>query len=344
MPVLMKDVAEKVGVSLSTVSQVLSGNRRLAISKETRQRVLEAARELDYRPNVNAQRLAKRKGNAFGLIVSEIANPFFPDIINSFEAAAVDRGFEIMLCNTEYDTDRSRSATQKLLDNKVRGVAIVTSKFDPDLIQQFTEHRVPVLLFNNERKDLAPGNIEIDLTTGLREAVEHLASLGHKNFAAITGPSSVPSARAFTGVLERLGAKMGIHFQRVLECNYRHDGGMAAIRKLMGEPHLPTAIFCANDVMAIGAISVLEQEGISVPEQISIVGLDDIIYARLARPPLTTIAVPRTEIGGVAFDMLFRMQKTKRPQREMHTVSTHLVIRQSTAKARRSAISPRTNP
>jgi len=338
MAVLMKDVAKKVGVSLSTVSHVLSGKRRFSISKETRERVLRAARELDYQPNVNAQRLATRSANVFGLIVSEIANPFFPEMINSFESSAAKSGFEILLCNTEYEEERSQSAVQNLIGSKIRGVAIMTSKFNLELVRQFAGHQIPAVLFNHDRSDAAPGRIELDFASGLRQCFDHLIGLGHKSFAVITGPADIPSARHFTDNATRFAAEAGVEFQNVIECNYRHDGGMAAIRTLLMQSRIPTAILCANDLIALGAISVLEQAGIRVPRHVSVVGMDDILYARLASPPLTTVALPRVEIGKVAFDMLYRMQKSKRPKPETKRVSTYLVVRRSTAKAATSPV------
>jgi LacI family transcriptional regulator len=333
MAVLMKDVAEKAGISLSTASQVLSGSTKLAISKETRRRVLDIAKELNYRPNRNAQLLAQRAGDTFGLVISEIANPFFPEIIQSFESAAAARGFEIVLCNTEYDERRARAAVEKLLNNKVRGVAVVTSQFEPALIEHLTAQGVPIVSLNAAP---APGvsTIEVDFAEGLHAAVEHLKKLGHRHFAAITGPADVTSAERYAVTLRRVMEERGAILQRVLECNYRLEGGMEAIRTLLSETSFPTAILCGNDLIALGAISVLEQVGRSVPEDVSIVGFDDIVYARLSRPPLTTVAVPRAELGRAAFDTLYRMQRGKRKRSEAVTLGTELVIRKSTAPPR----------
>lgn len=331
MASLMKDVAARAGVSLSTVSHVLSGSQRLAISEETQKRVLAAALELNYHPNPHARNLARRVGDSFGLIISEIANPFFPEIIQSFESAAMARGFEILLCNTEYDPARAKAAVAKMSNNKVRGVAVLTSKFEPELVRQLTAQRIAVAAINPSLARPGVSTIGFDFTEGLNEAVDHLLDLGHSKLAVVTGPNDIPSARRYAETAIRVLQEHGVSLDKVITCNYRHDGGMEAIHTLLAEPQFPTAILCANDLIALGAISVLEQVGVSVPEDVSVVGFDDIVFARLARPPLTTVAIPRADIGRLAFETLDRMQRSKRPRGRTSILATHLVIRHSTA-------------
>jgi LacI family transcriptional regulator len=334
MPVFMKDVAERAAVSLTTASLVLSGKKGISISAETRRRVIEAAHELNYHPNENARRLAQRTSNTFGLIVSEIANPFFPEIIQSFESAARARGFDLLLCNTEYDWDRSAAAVRKMIDNKVRGVAVVTSKFERSLIRELVTQRIPVVVLHSGLIERGTGSVVIDYAQGLDQAIEHLRGLGHRTFAAITGPHSVPSAVRYQETLVRLLAARGLHLQTVLECNYRLEGGMEAIRSLVKQGVLPTAILCGNDLIALGAISVLEQLGVRVPEDVSVVGFDDIVFARLATPPLTTVTVPRETLGRTAFEALHALQRAKTRKAAHHTIGTQLIVRASTAQAR----------
>jgi LacI family transcriptional regulator len=337
MPVLMKDVAERAGVSLTTASLVLSRSDRISISAETRRRVLETARALNYRPNENARRLAQRATNSVGLIISEISNPFFPEIIQSFERAAKARGFELLLANTEYDPERAVAATKHMIDNKVRGVAVLTSKFERSLVRELTSQRIAAVVV--DRKLAAPGasSVEIDFARGLEESLDHVLNLGHRRFAAITGPHTVGSAVRYWNTLERLFAARRLELSRIIECNYRHEGGMEAIRSLVAERPMPTAVFCGNDLIALGAISVLKQMGNAVPEDMSVIGFDDIVFARLAAPPLTTVSVPREELGRVAFDALYALQKSKRRKAEAYTVPTRLIVRQSTAPARPQA-------
>lgn len=329
----MKDVAERASVSLTTASLVLSGRKRISISPETRRRVFDAARELDYHPNENARRLAQRTSNAFGLIVSEIANPFFPEIIQSFESAARSQGFDLLLCNTEYDPERSSAAVRKMIENKVRGVAIVTSKFERSLIRELVSQRIPVVMLQSGVVEPATRTIAIDFAQGLSEAIDHLVKLGHRRFGAITGPHSVPSAVRYKDTLVRLLAARGLQLDIVLECNYRLEGGMEAVRSLVQQDILPTAILCGNDLIALGAISVLEQMGIRVPTDVSVVGFDDIVFAHLATPPLTTVAVPRDLLGRTAFETLNGIKRGKHKKALHHTLSTQLIVRASTAPA-----------
>ncbi len=344
MPVSMKDVAERAAVSLTTASLVLSGKKRISISAQTRRRVFEAARELNYHPNENARRLARRSSNTFGLVVSEIANPFFPEIIQSFESAARGRGFTLLLCNTEYDRERSEDAVRTMIENRVRGVAVVTSKFERPLIRDLLENRIPVVVVDGGLAEAATGSVVVDFAQGLREAIDHLLSLGHTSFAAITGPQSVPSALRYKQILVRLMAERGVQLETIVECNYRHEGGMEAIRSLVKQPVLPTAILCGNDLIALGAISVLQQVAIRVPEDVSVVGFDDIVFARLATPPLTTVAVPREGLGRALFETLHTLQRSPQRTDAHRTLPTQLIVRASTAVPRGAAGRSRPRP
>ena len=328
----MKDVAEKAGVSLSTVSVVLSGNRRLAISEETRRNVLAIASELNYLPNPHASNLAKGSSNLFGIVISEIANPFFPEVIRSFETAATAHNFEMLLFNTEYDAERSERAVSKMIVNNVCGVAVLTSKFARALVKRLTANEIPVVLVQAAASEPHVSTIEIDFSQGLRQSTEYLLALGHRQFCAIAGPDDIPSAKSYAWTLAKVAKQLRVTISPVFSCNYRHDGGMTAVRSILEMPEVPTAILCANDLIALGAISELERVGLSVPEDISVVGFDDLVFAHLARPPLTTVAVPRGEIGGLAFHTLIKMHETKLA--EKHLIRPRLVVRGSTAPPR----------
>lgn len=334
----MKDVAEKAGVSLTTVSHVLNRTHIRSISEETRQRVLQAARRLNYQPNLHARRLALRRSNSVGLIISELSNPFFADVIQSFEKAASARGLDLLLFNTEYDPARIESGVHKMIMEKVRGVAVMTSMFDESLAQELIRNRMNVVLLNPGPEHPRIRRILLDFSTGVSQAVDHLLQLGHRHFAVITGPLRSNSALRIRDTFVDVLARKGIRCGATVESDYKVDAGASAVRSILAQPPIPTAILCGNDLTALGAISALQEAGIRVPEDVSVAGCDDVLFARLARPPLTTVSLPRETLGKLAFETLEGMQRSSHKAAPELTVKTHLVIRKSTAPPRRKSL------
>jgi LacI family transcriptional regulator len=336
MVVQMKDVAERAGVSLSTVSFVLNKKRSSSISPATSKRVWAAAQDLNYHVNVHARRLARGRSNYVGLIISEIANPFFPDVIKGFETAASARGLELLLCNTEYQPERMAAAVNKMLGEGVRGVAIMTSTFGEEQLKALASRRIPVVLLSVGPNSPRARKIEINFSKGILQAIDHLIALGHRKFGVISGPLHIGSAATTRDViLESLGLR-DLRAKHVVECNYRVDGGMSAVRSLLDQSALPTALLCGNDLIALGAISALQEANIRVPEDVSVVGVDDIVFARLASPPLTTVRVPREDLGRLGFEVLEGMRRSKSIANTQQ-VETSLVVRKSTAAPKKKS-------
>jgi LacI family transcriptional regulator len=329
----MREVARRAGVSLATVSRVL--NNTQYISEETRERVLDAVREFNYFKNVHARRLATGRSDLFGLVISEITNPFFPEIIRGFQAAAWNAGFDVLICNTEYARQRTRAVIQKLKESDVRGVAIVTSSVDQSITSELTEAGIPQVFCNSGLAGKLVANICIEYEYGIAKAIEHVVQLGHQRSAVIAGPADNRTAVTIKNALVAGLTVRGMHPVCVLESNYRVDAGASAVREVLARPEKPTVVFCGNDLIAMGAMSALEESGVRVPDDVSVIGIDDIVFAFLARPPLTTISVPREQLGVKAFEALDRMLKLKRRKGSNYTLETDLVIRKSTAPARR---------
>ncbi len=328
----MRDVAQRVGVSVTTVSHVVNNTRHVA--PETRQRVLEVIRQLDFYKNVHAQRLARGTSDFFGLIISDIENPFFPALIKGFETCAVQRGFDLLLCATNYDPGRTQAAVREMIENKVRGVAVMTSQAGAEVAEALTSHQVPVVFF-----DLGPvlpyrSNIRVDYAHGIGEAIAYLQGLGHREFALIAGSSGRRSTAVYQGAFAKAVNQWGLAPNRIVEGNQKVDGGVAAVRTLLAGPNFPTAILCHNDLTAIGAITTLQEAGVRVPEDVSVVGADDIYFASLIRPPLTTINLQRQYLGRLAFEALEKMLHYKRRRGAEYVVETHMVVRKLTAHAR----------
>ena len=332
----MREVAKKAGVSLATVSRVLNNTQYIA--EETRQRVLETVREFNYFKNVHARRLATGRSDLFGLVISEIANPYFPEIIRGYQAMAWNRGFDVLICNTEYDRERTKAVMRKLRESDVRGVAIVTSSVDKSMTSELTAAAIPVVLCNSEPASKLVGNISIKYEHGLKKAIEHVVELGHRRSAVIAGPADNRTAVTIKDALVSGLTARGMKPVCVLESDYRVDAGASAVREILSRREIPTVLFCGNDLIAMGAMSALEESGARVPEDVSVIGIDDIFFAYLARPPLTTISVPREQLGIKAFEALDRMLKLKRQKGSNYVLETDLVVRKSTAPVRRLSL------
>jgi DNA-binding LacI/PurR family transcriptional regulator len=334
----MKDVASRARVSPATVSRVL--NKTHYISEKTRNRVLAAVSELNYYKNVHAKRLSTGQSDLVGLVISEIANPYFPEVIRGFQAAAWDHGLDVLLLNTEYNSDRTQSVIRKLVESDARGVAIMTSSIDESATAPLTQSGIGVVFCNLCSPSKLISNIRIDYRRGVLQAIEHVASLNHRRAAVISGPRSNRTAMNIRQALVTGLRQRGMATSPVTSADYRVDAGASAVQEILSVPDVPTVIFCGSDLIAMGAMSALEEAGVRVPEDVSIIGIDDISFAFLARPPLTTIRVPREQLGVTAFKALDKMLSLKRRSGAEYTVETDLVIRSSTAPARKQKLRP----
>jgi LacI family transcriptional regulator len=328
----MREVAKRAGVSPATVSRVL--NKTRYISVETQRRVLEVVGQLKYFKNVHARRLATGRSELFGLVISEIANPYFPEVIRGFQAAAWDRGFDVILCNTQYDQARTKSILRKLIESDVRGVAVMTSSIDKPAASELIDAGIGVVFCNVGPAEKLLSTISIDYQRGIEQAIEHIVGFGHRRAAVIAGPDDNRTAITIKEALVAGLKKRNLDPFPVISSNYHVDAGASAVRAVLSTTQKPTAIFCGSDLIALGAMSALEEKGARIPEDISVIGIDDIPFAFLARPPLTTIRVPRERVGTTAFEALDRMLKLKRRKGADYYLETELVVRRSTATAR----------
>ncbi len=323
----MKDVAERAGVSISTVSHVLNNTRPVA--EETRSRVLQVMRQLNYYKNASGRRLARGRSDAFGLIISDVENPFFPEVIKNFEREVVQIGFDIFLAPTNYDPAHASSAVRRMIENKVQGVAIMTSQLESDLIDQLLTNDIPVVTLDGEKASRGRSNIRVDYSGGAREAVHYLKEMGHARISFITGPQHRFSARTYKQAFITALKENGLPAARCTEGDNTIEGGRAAMQVILSDPPLPTAVICGNDLMALGAVHALTEAEMRVPNQVSIIGADDIPFARYANPPLTTVRIPRDQLGKLAFEALHRLMRSKRRLGIEYVVETHLIVRGS---------------
>lgn len=330
----IREVAKKARVSTATVSRVINGSA--PVSEETASRVRKVIDQLGFYPNTHARTLGSGRSRMYGLIISDITNPFFPELVKSFEDIAVEHGQEVIVANTDYQPKRMETCVRRMLERKVDGVAIMTSEMEAGLVEMLSRRGMPMVFLDTGTVGLRSSNIVIDYSTGIDQAIEHLAALGHRRIAFITGPMELSSARvryqAFRNSMQR--KKLPIDEELVRNGNHRIDGGQAAASQLLQLREAPTAIVCSNDLTAIGAIGTIHQAGLDVPRDISVIGYDDIEISNFTQPPLTTIRVSRSEIATRAFTALYAVSHKGEMQGIAYMIKASLVIRQSTALAK----------
>ena len=261
----IREVARKANVSTATVSRTINGSDK--VSPETAERVRLAIAALNYYPNTNARALGSGRSRLFGLIISDITNPFFPDLVKSFEDVAVTHGQDVIVANTGYSSERTELCVQRMLERKVDGVAIMTSEMDSHLIDRLNSRNIPIVFLDTGTVAKGVSNILVDYASGIGAVVEHLSSLGHERIAYISGPMILPSARIRRDAFLESAKKHGIQLRPewVQEANHRPDGGRAAMAHILESTPYPTAVVASNDLTAIGAIGAIHQHGLRVP-------------------------------------------------------------------------------
>jgi LacI family transcriptional regulator len=331
----IKDVAQAAGVSTATVSHVINNTRY--VTDETRARVLETIERLNYYPNAQARSLALGRSSTLGLVISDITNPFFPDLVKSIERAAFERGYDVVLANTSYDLTRTSNYVRRFIERKLAGVLLMTSELDKELIEELQRQSVAVVFLDLGRTGAHMSNIVVDYEQGIEEAVIHLCALHHERFAFIGGPEHFTSALKRRRAFENSLARHSPEAQALIyESDFQLEGGWRTATEIfstLSPAKRPTAFVVANDLMALGVVRACRAANLNVPDDVSIVGFDDIAFADLADPPLTTVRLPRDELGVCAIEAL--MQTIQHPDGqgvEMH-IATHLVMRASTSRA-----------
>lgn len=324
------EVARRANVSTATVSRVLNGFP--GVRKSTVAKVRRAIEETHYVPNPNARSLRVGRTKLFGLIVSDINNPFFPELVDAFEALAAAQGIEVIFTHTNYDPKRLHNCIRRMIERSVDAIAVMTSEVDEESLQQAQKSGVPLVLMNQQKLADKYPNVPVDYIAGFREALDHLLSLGHHNIGFIAGPRALNSAQgrknAFKAALKSHG--LNVRPEWIAEGDMRVEGGRAAMEKLLSCNPRPTAVIASNDQMAVGALQAAQHAHIRVPGELSLIGFDDLPIASLLHPPLSTIRHPRREVAARAFNCLQR-ELAKQELRENTPLQPHLVVRGSTA-------------
>jgi LacI family transcriptional regulator len=329
----IKDVAREAGVSTATVSHVINNTRY--VSDEVRARVQEAIERCNYYPNAQARSLASGRSHTLGILISDIVNPFFPELVKSIEMAAFERGYDVVLANTNYDADRTSNYVRRLIERKVAGVALMTSELDTALVDELARREVSVVFLDLGSTGEHMSNLAVNYAVGIKEAIQHLVSLGHQQIAYVSGPARLRSAcKRREAFRECVAKQLPRARPAIYEGDFKIEGGRRAAYEMLERGGMPTAVMVANDLMALGAMQEFRAAGLKIPQDVSVVGFDDIAFASLTDPPLTTICLPRMELGRRAVEAL--MTTIEHPERqgvEIH-IPTYLVMRGSTAPAR----------
>jgi len=328
----ISEVAKRARVSTATVSRTI--NATGTVSPETAERVWKVVRALGYHPNTNARALVSGRTKLLGLIISDISNPFFPELVKSFEQLSLKHGMDVIVGNTGYDPGRMAHCVRRMLERSVDGVAVFTSEMEKGLIAQLEERRMPIVFLDTGKVRERISNIKVNYETGIREAMEHIVHLGHKRIGFISGPLELRSAQIRrTAFLKWLGHYGSLVDDRLIESgNHKIDGGESAMTRLLTLAKRPSAVLASNDLTAIGALRAIYNAGLRVPDDISVVGYDDIDFSQYTQPALTTVRLSRSELAEKALDALISaIGEKSKMGREFH-VETHLVVRNSTGK------------
>jgi len=334
MDITLKMIAHKAGVSAMHVSRAL--NNKPGVKKDLREKILKIARQQHYQPHIIARSLVLQKTHTIGLIIPCVTHSFFPEITRSVEDVAHSRGYNVLLCHSDDNAQREEEEIRLLLSRKVDGLAIVpaTDKINLTVYEQLMKKRVPFCFIDRFYKRLKTSCVITDDKKGAEEAVSYLLSLGHRYIGHIAGPLYLSTAweryKGYSNALLKNGIKTKTELIRGKK-SYEEDGGYQAMKEFLEMKRIPSAIFAANDLLAIGAMKAIKEEGLKIPRDISLVGFADIRMASLLAVPLTTVRQPAREMGRLAAELLIDEIEKKRKQLTQIRLPVRLIIRDSTA-------------
>lgn len=331
------DVAKKAGVSKSTVSLVLNGSDR--VHPDTADKVWQTVAELNYVPNRAARALKSGRSNLIGMIVSDITNPYYSELVRSVSIAARSSSYDVVSFDLNYDTALMASHLERLKEYKPDGLLLFTHFIEQAIIDDLKQSGIPTVLLNWGTPSRLISRLTIDYRSGMRELVEYLLELGHKRLAFVAGREiygdTTGKFAAFKAACAEFQHQLQepVFFESNLTLNSNTATNVVDNLMMRAPDDRPTAVIAANDLMAISILHALQESDISVPEQISLVGIDDIDLARFIRPSLTTLRQPRRQVGRMAFESLQEMLDAEAVGGTDKSISLRLMRRASTGKA-----------
>lgn len=336
-PVSIRDVAMRAKVSVGTVSNVL--NRPEVVAPATRDRVMGAIEELGFVRNDAARQLRSGTPRAIGLVVLDVGNPFFTDVARGVEDTASDAGHAVILCNSDGSTQREARHVELLAEQRVHGVLITPVDTDLAAVRRLRGRGMSVVLLDHPTSDPDLCSVAVDDRAGGGLAVTHLLAEGYERIVMLNGPSHVHQARqrheGAVDAVRKAGRDAGV-LEELKVPSLNVASGQRAAEQLLARSTRPDAVFCANDLLALGLLQVLVRAGVRVPEDIAIVGYDDIDFAAAAAVPLTSVRQPRQQIGRTAAELVIAETMTPTEHRHQHVLfAPELVVRESSRRVRR---------
>lgn len=302
----IKDVSELAGVSQATVSRVINGTSR--VSHDKKLKVEKAIKELGYRPNSIAQALAFSRTGSVGIMVPELGGPFYSGILHSVEEQLRRFGYHVVVSAGSLSESSQRESIEFLLSRRVDALIMHAQQLSDDYLIALEDSGIPIVLLNRFIPEMSDSCITIDNELGGKIATQYLLKLGHKHIACITGPLDKADARGRLQGYRNALIDAGLHYDEVLvsEAGFTEESGASAMQKILRRKCKFTAVFASNDHMALGACEVLTDEGYSVPDEISLIGFDDIIFARYLTPKLTTMNFPIEQMSLEAVQLIIQ--------------------------------------
>jgi len=333
LKITIKEVAKQAGVDPSTVSRVINNDPKLSVREQTRLRVLETIRELGYQPNSIARNLRLNTSGAIGMLIPDITNPLFPEVIKGVESCSSEKDLGLILCNTGDLHEKELKMIRFFLNRRVDGLLLASVHIRDETIAEVEKSGVPYVLVNRGNRKDAGAYVVADNAAGAKMAVRHLIDLGHRKIAHIAGFLYTDSGiERLEGYRKELNlADIHLDSEYIVEAGYSEQGGYKAMKKLLLLPDPPTAVFAVNDLTAMGAILAMNDQGVRVSEDISIVGFDDIWVGERITPALTSVKVPLYDMGYLAMNMLYQKMRGVPIEQERIVLESSLVVRRSTA-------------
>ena len=336
----LKDVAGLAGVTQAVVSRVYNNDATLKIKEETKSSVLEAIQQLQYEPNPVARNLRTHQSYTIGVLIPDILNPFFSEVVKGIQIIASKTNYMVILTDTNDSMEQEKYQIDRMCSQQVGGIILCSTYVNDSISEVLEEKKMPYVLFNRRTKNTNASFVVTDDENGMFGMVNYLLGLGHRTIAYLSGPLYADTAVRRLAGYKRAMKEAGIPYnpEYVLETMYDAESGYKMCKLLLERKNMPTAICAANDLAAIGAMQLINEKGLSIPSDISITGFNDIWFASKVYPALTTVRMPLRDMGAEVCNMLIRSIETNKakeskpaPAREQRVFSADLIIRNSTS-------------